>query len=824
MLKINILIAYFILYAIGIKAQTISVYADVKAGDSTDIAVQLLSTEFKKAGIKTISISPAISFPQRGLLFIHITQAEKNKISFPGKLKSFGPEGIYIKGNEHSVIIIGNSYLALQEAVFIYLEKLGFSYLLPGETWQVIPEITSVYKPINILTQPNYEYRVIANGHGYYNSKVIQNDFQFWAKANRLGGTFDIKVGHAYDAIVQRNLAVFKEHPEYFAQPVTKGTIPGEFKFNVANKDLVNLVVKDAISRYEQQLQIAESRIMISMEPSDGTGFCETPECKSIGTPSDQVFYLSNIVAKEMQKKYPGTWVGGFAYSEHILPTKYKLEPNIFVMITNGFNRTNFSTEELLRQWGNKASKVGVYDYLSVYEWDNDMPGQVPVARLNQTKKNVRKFYDNGAKAYLGESIIGWINRGPGQYVLSKLLWDINANTDSLKSDFFEKGFENTAPAILKLYTAWENYPHRVPSDNDLADWLSLIHEAYKSAKTPIVKKRIDQVKLYLHYIVLYKQLKRNPTEENLNKALTYSFRNFENPAFATLPSMVSLANYSGFRGKGLYDNPNQTWKNDKRPYTDDELQLAFKEDLASIKKVEGIKPFFNANAFVKLSSIFNTSPSYGQTSHAMWGKTEYIISIEKKSEQNYFEISSNFSANPPVTRDVAIDIYPVKNDRESSLKDDMPVLSFKQTKKGVLEKYSLASLQSGIYKIKVNDQQKMFVIKFAAGIDYSLVVKPDDKLLTTSAAGLNTFYFFVPKGVKKFLVDKTVVLQLKSPASRIINKQNNADESFYVDVQPGEEGIWTIQMQAGSIYLEGVPPYLGDHPSTMLVPAYLKK
>jgi hypothetical protein len=81
-----------------------------------------------------------------------------------------------------------------------------------------------------------------------------------------------------------------------------------------------------------------------------------------------------------------------------------------------------------------------------------------------------------------------------------------------------------------------------------------------------------------------------------------------------------------------------------------------------------------------------------------------------------------------------------------------------------------------------------------------------------------------VPKGVKKFQVTKTVVLLLISPTGRQIDKQNNLDETFFVEVLPGEEGIWRIGQQAGSMYLEGIPPYIGDHPSTMLVPAYLKK
>lgn len=148
----------------------------------------------------------------------------------------------------------------------------------------------------------------------------------------------------------------------------------------------------------------------------------------------------------------------------------------------------------------------------------------------------------------------------------------------------------------------------------------------------------------------------------------------------------------------------------------------------------------------------------------------------------------------------------------------------FNQSVKNKVEKFSLQQLSPGYYRMRINDQLKMFILNFSPAINYSLVLKPDDKLLTTTVAGLNTFYFYVPKGVKKFFISKTVSLQLKSPSGRLVDKQNNADESFYVDVLAGEEGIWMIEKQGGNIYIEGIPPYLGDHPSKMLLPAYINK
>ena len=808
----------------GAQSNPVQVYASFQQGDSVQAAIELLFGELKKAGHFDYALNSSAAFNNKGILILKSQQAKQFGISLPPILKSFGPEGIYIKAEPQYLIITGNTGLALREAVYIYLERLGFRWLMPGSDWNVVPKLTSPYTKLTILTQPHYDSRFISNAHGYINSEKIANDFDSWARANNMGGSFSVRIGHAYESIVQRNADLFKQHPEYFADPPPKGTLPGIFKFNVANKDLVELVVKDAMARYELQQSRKDLTRMVSMEPSDGGGFCKTASCLEIGNASDQAFYLTNTVAKTFQKKYPGVWIGSYAYNEHILPPKNKVESNVFIMITNGFNNSKYSTTELMDIWRKKVRKIGVYEYLSVYEWDLDLPGQPAAGDFEYLQSSVKNYYSHGARAYQGESVIGWVNRGPGQYLLSKLLWNIHVNVDSTMKDFFVKGYENTAPLISKLYSSWQHYKHKLPLDNDMADWLKLVNDAYNQARSDQVKKRIDYLKMYLNYLVMFKELKAKSSEEKIIRILNYAYRTFEQTAFATLPAMVSLPSRSGYPGLGWYDNLTQKWKLDKRPYTKAELEEIFQQALRSIKKVEGVNPFPFSNEFIKLSEITNTAgrPKLAR-GHAIYDKTEYIIRINKKGEHNFIEMHSGFSAAPPVEKDVEIKIYSLQKGNVDAEKGK-PLLLIHQSKKDVVEKFSLGSLNPGTYKLIIDDRRKMFVLKFSDAVDYSLVVKADFKISTSSTAGLNYFWFYVPKGIKKFQVTKTVVLLLISPTGREIDKQNNLDETFFVDILPGEEGIWRIGQQAGSMYLEGIPPYIGDHPTRMLVPAYLKK
>lgn len=802
----------------------IPVFADSNPGDSIHTAVTDFFREIKKSLNCDFTLSPARNYQGKGILVATQQNLPLQKITLPGALKSYGPEGLYIKGNADCLQVFGNSNLAIKEALYIYLGELGFRYYMPGSEWEVIPSLSTIYKKTSILTKPDYEYRSISCGHGFGRSKKIEDEFNFWGKANNMGGAFNIWLGHAYDAIVQRNTDVFKAHPEYFAQPVAKGEIPVNPKFNVANKEAVDFIVKDVVKAVEALEQKGQSTLLISMEPSDGGGFCNTPACLAIGSPSDQAFYLTNKVAEAFKKRFPGKWIGSYAYNEHITPTKYKMSSNVFVMVTNGFNRSKYTTAELLEAWKKNAGKVGVYEYLSVYEWDNDLPGQVTAAKTDYLKKSVRQYYEKGARAYLGESTMGWVSRGLGQYILSKLLWNVNTDVEAIKNDFFSKAFEKAAAPMSRLYKTWENYPHRIPTDNDLAEWFEWIDEASGKAGNAQVKARIESVKKYLHYIMLYRQLKTKTTRENMLAVLSYANRTFESPSFATLPTMVSLANYSGFSGIGWYGQGDQGWKNDKKPYTNEELDQDLKKDRTSIRKTEGLQSFSRSKKFISLDKIIATgTKKYPESPHAYLGRTRFIVYISAKSASNYFQIRSGFSAAPPVPRNVEIRVYPLREGVTIN-EEEKPLLKYEQEKKNESEQFSLGSLLPGYYVVDVIDYLKMFILGFSPSVSYSAEFGADAKIATNSSGGLNVFYFYVPAGVKRFMVTKSAILLLRSPAGRVLDRRNNIEESFAVDVAENESGIWAIEGQAGYLYIEGVPPYLGVSPATMLVPSYLKK
>jgi len=619
---------------------------------------------------------------------------------------------------------------------------------------------------------------------------------------------------------VANNLETFKKHPEYFANKIDKTSAPATAKFNVADKELVKLVIDDAKKRLDVFKKTGQFMNMVSMEPSDGPGFCTTPECLEIGNSSDQVFYLTNAVANAIRNDYPGIWVGNLAYNEHIVPPKYDIEPNVFVMVTNGFNRTEFSTNQLLDKWSKKAKKIGVYEYLSVYAWDNDLPGKAQATKLNYLRKSIKGYYENGARVYLGETNIGWASKGLGQYVASKLLWNYNLNVDSIADDFYSKSFGSAAPLLKRLYTSWESSPGGFISDNLLANWLEWVNEADQMVDDNLIKERLNYIKVYLHYLVLYKRFKANPSRENLDEVLRFAYRTFDITAFSSVAVMTGFPAYNGVKGYGLYDKKEHSWMQNATPVNASEIRSIFTNDLRTHKKIEGMQEFEPGKISGKKpgKSLASVRMKPGNVSPSFIGETSFLIRIDEQSKDNFVEIKSGFSARPDDAKPVKIKIF--RSKQYQDLKDDADTIIYaEQREKAASKQISLKDLEVGEYILKVEDQFKMFVLKFSRDISFSVVMNPQNMLLTSSGTGLNTFYFSVLPGTKRFVIHKSKVLKLMSPAGRVLEYTNNTQESIVVEVKENETGVWQIFNQAGHLHIEGVPPYLGVIPEKMLLP-----
>src|ERR1019366_6423418 len=164
---------------------------------------------------------------------------------------------------------------------------------------------------------------------------VVDKTWEVWATRNRMGGGYVLK-GHMWNEFLWHNIKLLEQHPEYMAMVGGKRVVPNTaMKFCISNKDLQQLFVHDMVEKLNKAITANPNQTLycLSVEPSDGEGDCECDQCKKMGSISNRVFFLANLVAKEFQKISPKAYVNLYAYNFHAAPPDFNIEKNVPVQI-----------------------------------------------------------------------------------------------------------------------------------------------------------------------------------------------------------------------------------------------------------------------------------------------------------------------------------------------------------------------------------------------------------------------------------------------------------------------------------------------------------
>ncbi len=774
-------------------------------------AKSVLRQELLKAAIKEDQIFFNNKNEAKGIHFSIVTKSNMPE----DDLHNHSIGTFRIKGDYQSLSIVGSSEAALLNGVYWYLNYLGFRYYFPGQQWEFIPKLKTPFKEISETITPSFEHRRIWYAYGT-GSKVADKDYAKWFEANLQGGE-EVNAGHAYDAIVKRNRAIFLQHPEYFAQRVSKGTIPVNPKFEVANEALVQLLIKDAFAQVlERRKNNKDAPIMISMDPSDGGGFSTSSASQKIGGPSEQVFYLANRVAKAVREKYPQVKVGLYAYNFHAAPPQFDIEPNIVVLIATALNQSAHRTEDLFDMWGKKGITLGVRDYYGVMAWDWDMPGQPKGSKISNVKK-LRDYYEGGMRIFTAETNIGWISRGLGHYIAARLLWDVNTNVEKEVENFFTNMFGNAADDIRKLYNSWENNRQLIPLDGDIFHWIELINTASKKEYRNDVQQRLIQLKQYIYYVHLFKKWREDETDKNLVTLLNYAYRIQDDGIVASYPLFRRIANAAVEGKKNMkFNDPQAVWKKNNQRIGLEEIDRLIVQMTSSLNKEEktSLVNFPEESQFEDKTAKKRTGSSGVQVNAApvqLRGGHRIIINLNDPST------SINLSAGlikAHQYKPLKLDIYPynqlLNTDGEPSL------LSITIEPRKPMKSISLDKLKVGTYIAVIDDSKNGFTLSFTGNVQYAIVASFQQKLWTF---GRNNLYFNV-KNEKSFTINNQGPLTLRSPVGRIIDMQKTTGITK-VEVKGNEQGEWEIIKQSGVLSIQGVLPFVGADRNFLLKPIY---
>lgn len=253
---------------------------------------------------------------------------------------------------------------------------------------------------------------------------------------------------HAMRQMVPSEL--FATHPEYFSMRDGKRFDPKDNSHGwqpcMCNPDLPKLFAVYA----ERYFKERPDAIGIPMGVNDGSGDCKCPGCEALyakyGNPYVE-FY--NMAARSLAKSHPGKFLAFIAYAQRCshAPRNFRMEPNVLVEVTG--MRDVFG---LLREW--KAAGVrhfGIYEYLYGFSGSRIASGHYPHVIADFFRRARREF---GMETLWEEYFCPMpLFDGGRQYVVSELMWNMDADVDALLDDYFSSLY-GPAAAPMKRYHA----------------------------------------------------------------------------------------------------------------------------------------------------------------------------------------------------------------------------------------------------------------------------------------------------------------------------------------------------------------------------------
>lgn len=754
-----------------------------------------------------IAVGTAKNFPELTL---------ETELSAPDPARR---EQYLLRSHTHGLYVVGVSELAVQQAVWDLLYRLGYRHFFPGQHWEIVPDSKDLRIAIDANEKPDFYHRRIWYGFGPW--ETAKEPYRLWTLHNRMGGGFELNSGHSYEGIIKAKKAEFDAHPEYLA--LVEGKRKGA-KFCISNPDLRKLVVQYELEKVAERPDLDS----VSLEPSDGGGWCECDACKKMGSVTDRVVTLANDVAQAFEEKKLNTYVCIYAYSFHAPPPKVKPHPRVIVSVATSYRPPGYTTERLVDEWGAAGTKqFGIREYYSVFWWDRSLPGGGNGASTTYITNSLATFHAKGARYLSAESSDAWGSHGLGYYLASRLMWNVDDvnRASAILDDFLTKSFGDAREPMRKFYELIDGANKPRMSDHLIGTMYRLLKEAGGKTKDPAVRARLDDLILYTRYVDLFQRFEaRKPKSDERQKAWEELLR-FAYRARGTMMMDVQVL-YRNFwfrYGGGVtvpeeagfkVPEPKNPWKSSE-PFTRAEIDAFLTEGIDRRPTVE-IKPVAFSHELVPVTPLqpprVESVVSIGRTR----GLARYFTWFDTAPATLKLTARSGLLNHKIRPADSEVRLIRVKGEERETV-DRAAVPSDKEP-----HAIELKAKHAGLHEIEV------YAPGTGASIDWepgTIVTLEASKEYLVNFTGDWTMYFYVPKGTRE--VGGYAYGQRGRSKGTLRDGDGNVVMPFTVEaryfkvaVPEGQDGrFWRFDTWSGRVFLLTVPPWLARSPQELLVP-----
>lgn len=719
-------------------------------------------------------------------------------------------EDYLLKSHPNGMYVIGG------HAVWDLLYRLGHRQFFPGPHWEIVPKTPVLRLDVDVHEHPAYYARRIWYGYGLWDYN--KEPYADWCAKNRVASGIELSTGHAYDGILGRNKAVFAAHPEYLG---LVGGVRKSTKFCIANPGLRQLVVEDALRQFEND----PTRDSVSVDPSDGGGWCECDACVKLGSVTDRAVLLANEVATAVNAKYPGKLVGMYAYNYHSPPPNLRVHPRVVISVATAFLKGGLSLDEIISGWADKGATLGIREYYSVNVWDRDLPAAARGGNIAYLKRTIPEFYAKGARFMSAESSDNWGPNGLGYYLAARLLWDPREaqHVDALVDDFLTRAFGPAKEPMREFYRQLDgSEPHLVATDQ-----LGRMFRALDEARRLTTNPRLDDLVLYARYVDLYRRY-----EKSKDTARQQAFEALIRHAYRMRTTMMihAKALYRDLvgRDKTVAIPPEARWDvaegrnpwKSSAPFTADELAKFIAEGIERYPLATmDFKPVAFSDDLVSAAPLKLAEAPPGQFGAAR-GKQVFYTRITDVPTKFELAITGGLIAHYRDRGNVRLELWKLGGASQSGERETLVAEDRSVPPDGNEHIVTLTVKEPGLYRLTLDDGMDSTQLKWNSALP--MVIKSSHDEPMNSHYSLWQMYFYVPKGTTTIGLFGGEHGEVRDPSNRPVFWLNGRERNFYsVPVPDGTDGkVWSIRYGRGAVRLLTVPPYFARSPVELLLPA----
>ena len=444
-------------------------------------------------------------------------------------------ETVRCKVKDGNLYLYGGRDRGTLYAVYTFLERnLGIRWYTPEYT--KVPKVGRLDLPeADFVQSPAIRFRFVQY-HNAMRDEVWmarnKNNTTQDAARNAYGGISGYWGIHTSEFFIS-GAEYFAEHPEYFCLRDGKRTWG---QLCLSNPDVLRICTE----KMKKVMEEHPDYWVYDMSQNDNALWCECPRCKAIedhfgGQHSGIYVWFVNQIADAVRERWPDKYIGTFAYwyTRHA-PKGIVPRDNVLIRLCNiecDFAHPIAGTEhnrafmDDLKEWAQLARNLYIWDYVV-----NFHQYLAPYPNFGVLADNIKTFRDHHA---IGIQEEAQYQTDGGEFsemkawVLTRLLWDPEQDTDALVHEFITDFYGPAAPQVQAYFDlcrtlikddtfmpTGHNAFHPMFNETFIDKaWAILEEGKAKVADDEELARRYDRVRLQ----ILYLKEMRHPEEAKTN-------------------------------------------------------------------------------------------------------------------------------------------------------------------------------------------------------------------------------------------------------------------------------------------------------------------